>query len=261
MLDALSADARLLDAPPGPLRVHSAFERSANLLTGDGRLVAVTARTFDDAPWSIRADLERFPTLTAGATGCLDADRLRLPGLTLRVSGARPWRPAPLAPFTGAGRLGALVEELGRRGGALPSPGEKGPVEQAVADRLAEGIAALRQDLDLAVRLLAGTGTGLTPAGDDVLAGFGLAAAIPASPVHPMRDRLAAAYRDLRGRTALLSLVTMNEAVQGRARQRILDVADALPFPGRLEAAVARAVEIGHTSGTDLLCGLVAGLG
>ena len=130
----------------------------------------------------------------------------------------------------------------------------------------------------LALRLL-GAGPGLTPAGDDVLAGLllGLAA-------YPeLRDPLAAAVlHQAPSRTTWLSAELLRHAADGHGIPAAVAVADALAGPGtgqtldsdsdsdndndrftgggrdsNLDAAVVRLLAVGHTSGRALAQGLL----
>lgn len=70
-------------------------------------------------------------------------------------------------------------------------------------------------------------------------------------------------------RTTRLSVTTLDEALAGRARASLLDVLHALARPDRwgevhvtqsIHTPVRHVLAIGHTSGTDILSGLVTGL-
>lgn len=123
------------------------------------------------------------------------------------------------------------------------------PVEAALASALADG----GRGLDLAVAGLLGRGPGLTPEGDDVLAGALVALAAVGSPV---RDRLAAAVETLlagsQTRTTTVSAALLRCAVRGQAipeLARFLRTGDA-----------AALLAVGHTSGAALARGaLLAG--
>jgi hypothetical protein len=108
----------------------------------------------------------------------------------------------------------------------------------------------------LALRLL-GAGPGLTPAGDDVLAGLLLGLASRAD----LRDPLAAAVqRNARARTTWLSAELLRLAADGLGAPAVVAVADALAGHGP-DDALARALPpllaVGHTSGQALAQGLL----
>ncbi|NUR86113.1 MAG: DUF2877 domain-containing protein, partial [Nonomuraea sp.] len=84
-------------------------------------------------------------------------------------------------------------------------------------------------------------------------------AALPGSLLRPFTTALRQELADHPGRTTLLSATTLTHASDGRVRASILDVLHQLPG-GAIDAAAARVLAIGHTSGTDLLSGLVTAL-
>ncbi len=112
-----------------------------------------------------------------------------------------------------------------------------------------------------AAERLIGLGPGLTPAGDDALAGFLLAAThlCPTSQ-GPLLTALAdhVRVRASAGTTAL-SATLLHHAARGEAAPEAVDVLDALLGQGDLSGAVARLLRVGHTSGGDLALGLAAG--
>ncbi len=105
-----------------------------------------------------------------------------------------------------------------------------------------------------AAQRLIGLGEGLTPTGDDILTGLAFLAAQDGMRLGAHLSAIAAVDTDA---TTLLAAVTLRHALQGRARQRLHDLALAI---GDDEAGILRAAarirEIGHTSGEDLLTGI-----
>ncbi|MEU6843414.1 DUF2877 domain-containing protein [Streptomyces sp. NPDC046716] len=289
-VSALSADAALLDrlrTATGQGRVHSVFARVVNLLTPDGTLVTLAARDGGDAPRTLVVDLADWTgtALTAGQPVTFASGNLTLGTgprpLHVTSTGARPWRATPpslthLAPGALAriaDRLDRLNEEWGPRGGMLgPAPGA-GPLEQAVARALDAGrttlLTALRDGGDDAeirrgVLALLGLGPGLTPAGDDFLTGLTFVAALPGAVPTGLVPAVRSVLAEHRGRTTDVSHATLTEAADGRVRAELIDVlrqsADDGPRPRAPHDPVRRLLAIGHTSGSDTLSGLVAGL-
>ena len=222
---ASSAVRDLLTGPARPGRVVAAFPRCA-YLDVSGRLVALEA-----------------------------ADGLRLPcAVTLAAPAAR--RPLtglePGAAVTAGGRrlvVGELMVEVGRwwapsrpRDAAVPSAGAR-PAAAPGWDRLVLG--------------LLGLGPGLTPAGDDLLAG--LLVGLSARP--DLRAPLAAAvHRHAATRTTWLSAELLRLAAAGLAAPAVVAVADALAGHGdddALPRALPALLAVGHTSGPALARGLL----
>ncbi|WP_141726214.1 oxamate carbamoyltransferase subunit AllH family protein, partial [Actinacidiphila rubida] len=206
---------------------------------------------------------------------------LAVPGRPVRLTtaGARGWSAAapsvaglrPGARATAADLLDRCNAEHGVRGGMLGATPGAGPMEAAIVRALHHGrtllLDAIRAgDAGLmrqGVLALLGLGPGLTPAGDDFLTGLCLVAALPgsaqASLVPVVRD-LASARPE---RTTDLSLATLLEAADARARAELLDILRLVAHtaaPGELHAAARALLAIGHTSGSDTLSGLAAGL-
>jgi hypothetical protein len=107
-----------------------------------------------------------------------------------------------------------------------------------------------------AVRDLIGLGPGLTPAGDDLLAGA--LAALDAFEEAEARGALAHAIMSaLPGRTSPLSACLLRAAGAGHVGERLHKAVSAL-LVGDVEAAIEAADSIGHTSGWDMLAGAAA---
>jgi hypothetical protein len=123
-------------------------------------------------------------------------------------------------------------------------------------DRLATGLAS--EDAAGAVSPLLGRGTGLTPAGDDLVAG---ALASLRALGSPAADQLGAAVRALaRAATTRLSAALLEAADVGALVPEAAGVLRALAGGGDVETAADRLVELGHTSGWHLAAGLLVGV-
>ncbi|HKH18297.1 MAG TPA: DUF2877 domain-containing protein [Solirubrobacteraceae bacterium] len=179
----------LLSAPP------SALESARALWAGPAAMRALASGSGGSVEIALAAGA--YVRLSGDPPGWLLVAPSRAPRgpLTLLVGGLERAGPAPGAPVrvvraARGGLSGALVIGSLRIGldGAVacaasaPSPlraGWRGALAAALGqlpgppEELAGGLAALRRGaLDEAVERLAGRGSGLTPAGDDVLAGF-----------------------------------------------------------------------------------------
>jgi hypothetical protein len=224
---ASSAVRDLLAGPARSGRLVAAFPRCAYVDVG-GRLVALEA-----------------------------ADGLHLPcAVTLAVASRQ--RPlAGLAPgdevTVGDRRLvvGDLVVEIGR----WWAPSRPRDATGSVPD--AAGVPVPAPGWDRLVLGLLGLGPGLTPAGDDLLAG--LLVGLSARP--DLRDPLAAAItRHAAARTTWLSAELLRLAAAGLAARAVVAVADALAGHGDDEAlprTLPSLLAVGHTSGPALARGLL----
>lgn len=107
---------------------------------------------------------------------------------------------------------------------------------------------------------LVGLGGGLTPAGDDFLTG--LLAVLWACGGERSVEWLALRLRKRLSETPVLSRAFLERAVEGAFSQPVIELFIALAqgAQGTLVQAVSRLCAIGHTSGCDLLGGILYGL-
>ncbi len=112
--------------------------------------------------------------------------------------------------------------------------------------------------VDLDPAALLGRGEGLTPAGDDVLAGALVAGHATGHPDLP-RWRAETARALATRRTTAVSVGMLHSALDGWAVPELAGAVDALcgPDPAAVDAAVARLLAVGHSSGRHLLDGVL----
>ncbi|MEV7966875.1 DUF2877 domain-containing protein [Sphaerisporangium sp. NPDC088356] len=190
--------------------------------------------------------------------GCIEIGRL-----TVRVR--RWWDPAP---SLGPVELSRLEQVLPRLGVVCAASARRpGLADGGAGALLAEGCA--RGSLTAAITAteqLMGLGPGLTPSGDDMLAGvlvalrqIGRAAGV--SRAVWLADWLAATVAfDARTRTTPISATLLHCAAQGQACADALAVLRGIAGHQPLEPAVHRLLRLGHTSGADLAWGLRTGV-
>ncbi len=166
--------------------------------------------------------------LARGATGTAGDGALTLPGFAARV--ARWFRP----PRPRHARL---------RGRAAPTPD---PALDGLTRALAEGRAP-----DPYVLRLLGRGPGLTPLGDDMLAG--LLVTLSAGGSAAFEPVAAAVRAHAPSRTGFVSAALLHHAARGECVPELAAFLDGGPVEGLLG--------VGHTSGTGLARGVLAGLG
>lgn len=193
--------------------------------------------------WPVRLETER---LTLGPLE-VSLERMR-ERLSVRVAGGGGGVPADVG--SSAVWPGAVAAAAGAARAALP----------ALPDYLDGGITALeRGDLRDAVASLAGRGEGLTPAGDDVLAGFAAARSACGRPA----GSPASLVRLASGRASPLGLAYLACAEHGE----LPDVDAALlraVCSGRARAVTAALPALrkwGASSGVAIAWGIVAALG
>jgi hypothetical protein len=235
---ASSALRDLLAGPPVPARLLGSGPYALYLGTDDA-VVAVLAR-----------DAVRLPCSLTLSTSSAE---LPLTSLDVRDAvsvgeGAIRWtgRAGPGAVLVARHWAPARV----RKGTSIPIDRWRSALSAfdcGVEARLIGGLTV--GSCDLAGSLL-GRGPGLTPAGDDVLAGFLLgtrALGVPAGPLGRFVAEQAPAA------TTALSAQLLRHAIRGEC---VPQVAAALASPGDTSALVAL-LAVGHTSGTALARGLL----
>jgi hypothetical protein len=273
-------------------RVLAVFRRSFYCRGARGALILVGPETLGAGPlhvlWAGSGEAgAELPGLEIGTRVGVDgASADAAAPLVLGLRGAREWRP-PAPPPWERSRLrrsltwledaatGAPAEGMGRlivplaTGAALPEPGPGGSslarrawpgvvgLSAWARDALAQGQRA--EAPPPAVDGLVGLGPGLTPSGDDVLAGALLA-------LHGLsRGDLAGVLARwlrprLEGRTGPVSLAHLQCAARGEGAAVLHDALAALSSgdPRSLAVALSTVDTLGHTSGWDGLTGMVA---
>lgn len=262
---------RLLEGPPRAARVlgtgsaavflmldspHEISPAVLALCTHDAvrlPLAIVVGASAADSPWAGR--LGAGDEVTVGA-GCV-----HLPGLTIQV--ARWWAPARPRPVDhewlalATPMLQRLLSEH-----AVAVPGAVTTNLRCLRRALAMGDhGGARRAVDAMLDL----GAGLTPAGDDAIAGLLLAVrhlgglGLP-GPVLPAAERLSAhVVMTAPGRTTAVSAALLSQAAQGHAAPQVIAVLDALATGCGLPGALSGLLRLGHTSGGDLAYGIAAG--
>jgi hypothetical protein len=232
---------------------------TAVYLDVDGRVVAVVTADAVRLPMSIVLARPGSP----GRSLASDAEPAVVGGGevrvgALRVTVARWWAPprplvAPGAPLREAAAV--LSRSIAGR-----------PLDAATATAVADLTRALSvpsvprsvaHDGALAdpVRALVGRGPGLTPTGDDVLAGALVTLRALGEPL--LADRLAGVVRSRLPRTTALSASLLECAMDGHALPEVDALVTALAAPDLLAARIGPLLRIGSSSGGDLAHGVL----
>lgn len=240
--------AGLLGADRRPATVLGAFPRALYLEVAGGRALLPIV-----APGGLR--LPTAVTVSTPVVGwgvqpgeqvLVGGGEICLPGVVVRA--VRTWRPVrvPSAedgcpPGTGAVRARLPWSDPARR----------------LTDRLRAG-----EDVRSGVAALVGAGPGLTPSGDDVLCGMLLALRLRGPGSAALGPVLWRAVQPRLTSTTSLSAALLTEAAEGYAVPPVVRLGEALVGgdAAQVAAAVPAVLAIGHTSGADLLGGLVGAL-
>jgi hypothetical protein len=236
--------------------VHSAFERAVNLFV-DGEMWTVFDAARTDTPFGIRLapGAARFDVRPADRVH-VRAGYVGLGRLIIDCRSASRWGPTRWTPSVNglAARL-AAVEHAARLRAWDESAGMAAGVTAALGDTDAE--------LARAVRRTVGRGPGLTPAGDDVLAGLLALLTSGAAGVRGERaaSRLVSALAPVLDTTSEISRHLLRQAARGLPGRALHDLGRALVegVPHDVLAdALELALDTGSTSGADACLGLAA---
>ncbi|WP_203991575.1 DUF2877 domain-containing protein [Sphaerisporangium rufum] len=253
----------VLEAARQPARVLAAFPQVVYLEVRtdlEPSVVAVVTGAATRLPNAVVVDA--LPATGAGEDAAVGDGAVELGRVTVGVR--RWWDPAPpLGPV----QAPALAAMLPAYDAACRGTGRGTGIDPAGAGALLAAGCARGSLLDAitAAERLMGLGPGLTPSGDDMLAGLlvalrHLGAATGAGRAVWVADWLAATVAfDAATRTTMISAALLRCAARGEACAEVLAVLRGLAGRGPLEPAVRRLLCVGHTSGADLAWGLRAG--
>jgi hypothetical protein len=265
----------------GHAEVAAVFERSFYLRAGD-LFVCVGAPAIGNGPLTLIADMRAVPRVHPGQPARIAERRIAIGGVTFTYEQCKPWHPQGW-PRAAAPSVLAQARDAVVRRAAIDAPAEgfgraiaetEGPRDafaRSARRRLAqlrswlvEGVAARSTPSSAdPVRDLIGLGPGLTPSSDDVLIGA-LALLDALAEQHAdaasMRANLVRAVNhvppDL---TSPLSHCFLRVAAAGHIGES-LHAAVSSSIAGDPDAAVAAIRSVGHSSGWDMLAGIVTAL-
>ncbi|MFI7421469.1 DUF2877 domain-containing protein [Nonomuraea sp. NPDC049684] len=248
----------VLEAPRSPARVLAAFSAGIYLEVRTDCEPSVIALITGEAarlPNSVLLATP-LPQVTVGDDASVGDRGIELGSLSLGVR--RWWDPAPA--------LGP-VDPLSLAGVVLDGPGRPGLAGNDAVELLARSCAQARLlGAVTAAERLVGLGPGLTPSGDDVLAGLlvtlrHLGTATGTRRAVWLADWLAATVTyDARTRTTPISATLLHCAARGEASPEVTGVLRGIAGRQALEPALRRLHRLGHTSGADLAQGISIGL-
>lgn len=283
--------ARAIRRPGWSGEVIAVHRQSCYLRGAGAEISAIVQRPLGNGPLNLVIPASAASPLAAlkpGAPVASTGSRLRVGfDLDIGLGGTSLWDPAVrLAPGADGGRLRrglagvhrsttarapahSLVRLLTHlRADGLPAPlGAVAhfPRSHALIGKLIEALSNRdRRSLVAATSALAGLGPGLTPAGDDFIAGVLLALALlrthrPDTALAEIADLVLEAAAS---RTHQISAAYLRAAHAGEASERWHRLIATISAGGveEVHAAVGAVIEIGETSGGDTLAGFIAGM-
>lgn len=274
--------------------IHSVFHRAMNIAIG-ATMLALLSGDLPRMPNGVQLPPfvleEQVRGLRPGMEVWVGDGRLLIPDcdFSLRLPEEPPWEPRPEIEGyrwqreTVAHHVRLLARYLAyrpQRGGLAVLVGtlllgqvrQETPLARMALPKLRLLVqAAWEQDMvgvEEATRGLAGLGPGLTPAGDDVLAGFAAVMALlsvqlsaDAAPRGYLSEVVAAVARP---GTTMLSGVLLDYAARGEVAEHVGELLLALALPTEESGVVVHAADkllaFGATSGGDMLLGMLLGL-
>lgn len=258
------------------------FAKAINFTGPRGRLYTLVVEQLDDAPCTVRVRSTAGAALDSlgikpGDKVASAAGNLACGPVMVKVGSMKLWAAAlPAFPSRPSDRR-RLTASLAILRNEIVASGQDGGLKAFISGdartflerRLVERAAALAGALaagDMGGALAAGErliglGTGLTPSGDDFLAGLMVILNMPAGPFG-RRHRETAAALVAGAETGRVSRAMLQHAARGRTRAGAVALLEAMTGPATRDiAAAARRVMLsGATSGTDLAAGIAAGL-
>ncbi|HEX4811158.1 MAG TPA: DUF2877 domain-containing protein [Nonomuraea sp.] len=259
---ASTAVRAVLEAPRRPARVLAAFPAGVYLEVRtemEPSVIAVITGAATRLPNSVLL-AGPLPQVTVGDEASVGERSVELGPLSLRVR--RWWDPAPpLGPIDRT-RLAESAAIL-----AAPAEPRAGLEGNGAVAALAAGCArGWLMGAVSAAEQLVGLGPGLTPSGDDVLAGLlvtlrHVGAASGTTRAVWLADWLAAAVTfDAGTRTTPLSATLLHCAARGEACPEVTAVLRGVAGAQALGPALRGLRRLGHTSGADLAQGIAIGV-
>ncbi len=274
--------------------VHSVFQRAVNIALDD-TLLSLLSSELPRMPNSARLPPivaeELLHGLRPGMQVWIGSASLRIPArdFSLHLPQTPPWEPRPEIAAHSWGRetvihharlLAHYLAAQSQRGGLAPltgplllgQPAPETPLARMALPALRMlALASWRRDsagVAEATCGLAGLGPGLTPSGDDALAGFAAVMALLSpylSTDAAARDDIAAIIaRVARPRTTALSAVLLAHAARGEVAEHLGKLLLTLALPAEASEAVLHAanyvLSFGASSGGDTLLGMLLGL-
>jgi len=255
-------------------QVLGVFERSCNLVTPEGEVVALVVPQIGDGPLNIVVDDNPvfFSKIEPGTAVALTESQFEINRCRVDLSNVAVWEPQPDWEVLRA-RQAKIASRLPFLRNAThyhapdntfltllkaphPNEGVTLSTARSAGESLREGWTRDQERLRAVGEKLAGLGNGLTPAGDDFLSGIMLWAWLThPDPVPFCQTLLQAAAR----RTTTLSAAFLRAAAEGECARpwHVLLIALSTGAESDIQPAVQKVLAHGATSGADTLAGFL----
>ncbi|MCL5730056.1 MAG: DUF2877 domain-containing protein [Candidatus Pacearchaeota archaeon] len=272
-INALSIDAELykkLQEKEVSGRIHSFFSNAVNVITEGDELITVLSRGRGMCPFSLLADVDNFEGLSieAGDTVSFDSAGISTGSFLIKMEQVFPCN-LELPVFQTAPFGRKKIKHLKK---LLREYVVEYPHREVLQQRVSDFLRALSGDDETFIRKsvqnLIGLGPGLTPAGDDFLAGFAsTVSALEKSGAGYRKcgfmKALTAAIKEFLTRTNTISSKYLEHAVKGRLSENQIELIKSV-FMGNftdIERNFESLKNFGATSGWWLAEGIAEGIG
>jgi hypothetical protein len=247
-------------------QVLAVFDRACDLVTPAGDVIAIVLPDIGDGPLNVVVEGRSgaFAAVQPGTTAKVGRTTLRIGALNVTLDRAATWEPRPDWERLRRSheRIQSQLPLLERYALERMAPGLTGfPTSVRSGSAFQGALLDLRAgwDGDLArlgqgAAYFAGLGAGLTPAGDDFLAGLMLRAWL----LHPEPRTLCPCIVEIAApRTTTLSATLLRAAGRGECTVTWHRLLEALQTGSaeQLEVAAEQVLSYGHSSGADTLAG------
>ena len=257
--------APVLGGPVRSVSITASLSRALYLSTGDPDVPALGLVAADAVRVPCALVLGpgvAVPRAAVGSAARIGEGQVAVGGFTARVT--RWWRPArPQVHLLQADARQRAIRAFTEAAGGAPllvDAAGSGPTASAAVG-FSEGLigSVATADLAVAIRALLGLGDGLTPLGDDILAGALVTLVGAGHPAGRVVGSMVSEELATRpGATTVVSAALLLHATRGEC---IPELAAVLTDPvDRLDVAVAALLRVGHSSGGGLLHGVRTGL-
>lgn len=262
-----------------PITIHSVFARTINIII-ENNMYTIASRQLDNAPATLMVDLESFSPydFLLGDPIALSNRIMNLSSyLSIDLNTADFWR-SELPDYPGqvhqlyCNLLFAkiyIVEE-GKAEWLRESKNEQTPFHKEMQRMLLERTTSLINNftIDSSVeqlkkaKQLIGLGQGLTPSGDDFLTGMLLAFSTVKGNQFNKNSWSLHVVKEAKEKTNFISYSTLKYAANGEARETIGSLFQVLfnKKEADVEQELKKVMQIGSSSGTEILWGIINGL-
>lgn len=273
-------------------KVHSIFERVINFESRNKQMFSIMKNDLDNAPYSMRLHEQKTADFTVldmkkDEDVVFKEDNLRIgEALSLKLTGIILWKPQKLSISFSKNNMSIFANNLtlyneqiflkGANGGAkyyyiknhtsLNQCQKPSVIEKELENRICSLNINLENNcslLEKSINAILGFGNGLTPSGDDFLAGFITALSfVQNKKAKRTIGKIKGILEERKLPTTDISVTMIKVSLEGKARESFIDFISSL-F-GNDDLLLKRSIDnmfgIGSSSGTDLSIGVVLGL-